>query len=126
MALYLGSDKIAGMGGKTQNVYSTEEQIVGTWIDSKPIYRKVIITTTPSDSNWANIPLGTSDIETITNKDISFELSGRVFDGSYYESSDYYSCYSVDKINNNLQIKVCSLFYNKELRIVLEYTKTTN
>ena len=27
---------------KENNTYSTEEQVIGTWIDGKPIYRKVI------------------------------------------------------------------------------------
>ena len=31
------------------NEYSTEEQVVGTWIDGKPIYRKVIQVTTLTD-----------------------------------------------------------------------------
>lgn len=131
MALYLGSDKIAsGYYGNSKGIideYSQAEiKTNKVWVDGKPIYRKVIVSTTPSDSNWTNIALGTSDIDKITNKDISFELNGRVFDGSYYESTDYYSYYSIDTANNNLQIRVCSLFYNKELRIVLEYTKTTD
>lgn len=27
---------------RTENNYSTEEQVIGTWIDGKPLYRKVI------------------------------------------------------------------------------------
>lgn len=30
----------------TKDIYSTEEQRIGTWIDGKPIYRKTIIDTT--------------------------------------------------------------------------------
>ena len=33
---------------ENNNVYSEEEQIIGKWIDGKPIYRKVIITTSPT------------------------------------------------------------------------------
>ena len=40
--------KVAGNAAnadlKDMNVYSTEEKIVGTWIDGKPIYRKVLVT----------------------------------------------------------------------------------
>lgn len=37
-------DGCCGNGGSTgaENVYSTEETVCGTWIDGKPIYRKVI------------------------------------------------------------------------------------
>ena len=37
------SQKTNGTGGETNtNNYSTEEQVIGTWIDGKPIYRRVI------------------------------------------------------------------------------------
>lgn len=42
--------------GSHNNVYSTQEQIVGTWIDGKPIYRKVL---DYSNELWAS---GTKDI----------------------------------------------------------------
>lgn len=29
-------------GGGASNIYSTEEIVIGTWIDGKPLYRKVI------------------------------------------------------------------------------------
>lgn len=28
---------------KSEEVYSTEEQVIGTWIDGKPLYRKTIV-----------------------------------------------------------------------------------
>lgn len=45
-----------GGAGSHNNVYSTQEQIVGTWIDGKPIYRKVL---DYSNELWAS---GTKDI----------------------------------------------------------------
>lgn len=32
----------SGVGGTSSNNYSTEEQVVGTWIDGKPLYQKTI------------------------------------------------------------------------------------
>ncbi|MFT4107728.1 MAG: hypothetical protein QM657_18395 [Lacrimispora sp.] len=37
-------------GEPVENVYSTEETVCGTWIDGKPIYRKVISGKLPVDS----------------------------------------------------------------------------
>lgn len=37
-----GNDSTSGGGMGTENVYSTEETVCGTWIDGKPIYRKVL------------------------------------------------------------------------------------
>ena len=52
-------------------VYSTEERVVGTWIDSKPIYQKSVSITVPA--SWAYLNLGVSDA------DVAFI----VFDASY-------------------------------------------
>lgn len=46
MALYLGSNKVAGMsnaggGVATDNYVLDEEQVVGTWVNGKPLYRMV-------------------------------------------------------------------------------------
>lgn len=46
---------IPGNTGKTPNpsgnVYSTEETIVGVWVDGRPLYRKVVFVTTPNAIN---------------------------------------------------------------------------
>ena len=34
----------AGKDGSENQIYSTTEQVIGTWIDGKPLYRKVIQT----------------------------------------------------------------------------------
>ena len=52
---------------KTGNNYSTEERVVGTWIDGKPVYQKTIIgnfETGRVGSSWGNITL-VPNIDTI-------------------------------------------------------------
>ena len=44
-----------------RDIYSTDEQIVGTWVDGKPIYRKVIDTTTPSSTNVESVVASLTD-----------------------------------------------------------------
>ena len=43
--------KIVGIKYINENKYSTEEQLVGTWIDGKPLYQKTVEFTTPSESS---------------------------------------------------------------------------
>ena len=43
--------KIVGIKYINENQYSTEEQLVGTWIDGKPLYQKTVEFTTPSESS---------------------------------------------------------------------------
>ncbi len=45
-------------------VYSTEEQVIGKWIDGKPLYRKVITFPMPVTSDWGVV---TSHIFNISN-----------------------------------------------------------
>lgn len=53
---------IPGGGGQSVGeVYSTEEQRIGTWIDGKPLYRKVII---------LNLPKTTSSVATYSGTDL--------------------------------------------------------
>ena len=45
----------AGGGGCS---FSETEQVVGTWIDGKPLYQKTVVSTaTPSQNNWTTINL---------------------------------------------------------------------
>lgn len=43
--------KVVGIKYINENKYSTEEQLVGTWIDGKPLYQKTVEFTTPSKSS---------------------------------------------------------------------------
>lgn len=48
----------ASGGGGSTHTYSTTEQVVGTWIDGKPLYEIVVqYTTTPTSNGWTQIPL---------------------------------------------------------------------
>lgn len=61
-----------------QDNYSTTEQVVGTWTDGKPLYRKVInIGALPSSATQVNYPHGISNLERIY-----------LFDGIAYGKAD--------------------------------------
>lgn len=106
------------------NNYSTEEQIVGTWVDGKPIYRKVL-------SNYFNDvydqwwQIGTlNNIENLVSARGSIKLK----DGTFIEfpratavdgSTDLYI-----GIQGQVNIRI-----NKStgmLYLIVEYTKTTD
>lgn len=57
--------------------YSTTEQVVGTWIDGKPVYQKVInneTATTISVSSWTAIPNAPSNIDNIISIDMLYSI----------------------------------------------------
>lgn len=96
--------------------YSTQEKVIGTWIDSKPIYEKTIFT------NNSNTDLSELNIETVI--DYYFSNTNRWYAPSNYygSSTDRYISY-YDKDSKNIVISSGWGFINTY--ITIQYTKTT-
>lgn len=116
----------AGGGGE---VYSTEETVIGTWIDGKPLYRKVYVTNAPNVIN--------SEVPVIQGLNPNFnfvKIYGTAYDSainnSYYPMPMQYSSeffISAFIRSNNLYVMISSIGYkNIPCWFVLEYTKTTD
>lgn len=113
--------------GRLDNVYtySSNEQRVGTWIDGKPLYRKVINFTTSSSNvtTWTNCA-------TIANLKRPINISGFLEYNSTtssiiptFESSNQRLQFSFS--GNNVQYQSVSFASMKVYAVVL-YTKTTD
>lgn len=136
--LYVISDGGGGNGGggSSENVYSTVETRIGTWIDGKPLYRKVFTGDGPTSANvWTLIPNSSiSDIDAIVR------LYGSLSDdrGVTYTipvANGQSSCivvYSKQYLpNSGLRVGVslnanASSFLNLQVYAMIEYTKTTD
>ena len=98
--------------------YSTEEQIVGTWVDGSTVYEKTLYyaSLSAAHNNW--VLLDTISIEQLLDVDVSFKDSGgRQLDEqylriSYYNGSLYY--------HTPESSGTCTDIY-----ITIQYTKTT-
>lgn len=109
-------------------VYSTEESRIGTWIDGKPLYRKVWSTITPNSSgSWVPIA-DASDLNVETCVSLSgIETAGdEVIPLPFLSSSSYtYLSYSI--ANKNIRSLLNGTTHlNRPIIIVFEYTKTTD
>lgn len=118
-----------GSGGTDlSNIYSTEETVIGTWIDGKPIYRKTFYSTSTESS--FNIPHGIS-IDTVVAINGYYRTPGifwfRLGSASHLGDIEYLTTLRIEKQN----IKVI-LGYNINrgsgsiTHVTLEYTKTTD
>ena len=105
--------------------YSTTERIIGTWIDGKPIYRKVI--------DCGNLPNATTkDTATGLTNVICQNIYGRAYNSvsgntiplPYNGTGDGYIVISYN--NNNARITTGSDRSSWTGYIVVEYTKTTD
>ena len=66
-----------GSGGiSAENIYSTEETVCGTWIDGKPIYRKVISGTLAEQNGNGLVFANVSELQI----DRLINLHGNMFD----------------------------------------------
>ena len=105
--------------------YSTSEtKTGGLWINNKPIYRKVIQTSTPSNANtWVSVG-SISNLRDLVNL-YGFFMGddGRKIPLNSPEPS-YETCASF--LNGNIEMKVNSLWTRKTAYIIVEYTKTTD
>lgn len=109
--------------------YSTDEIRIGTWIDGKPLYRKVVnFTTDAYDFNLAhNIdidePIKFSGIYTVTVKSSGASL--RVTDMDYVGRTSYSISGWLTK--TDIRIAIGDAWRNDVNTIaILEYTKTTD
>ena len=52
---------------KAANSYSTDEQVIGTWTDGKPLYRKIVegLSFTPASNTWVDSPVVITDLKRV-------------------------------------------------------------
>lgn len=119
------------VGWEEVNDYSTSEVNTGkTWIDGKPIYRRVFDTATPVNENAGTVATMNFVVDNM------IKLEGFIYLTSYknivpiqYLASENYSYiyiqYNSSTTNIVMAVKNAE-YYNKRILIVAEYTKTTD
>ena len=111
---------------KSNNIFSTDETIVGKWINNKPIYRKVIqlpaITTTNTDFTTAT---GITNMENLISVNGTVKMSlGWVPLNFHNQNNTQYSI--VSWLQNNMNFTQRSWLKTTGGYAILEYTKTTD
>ena len=111
------------------NVYSTDETVVGKCIDGKPIYRKVFeIGSLPNDTT-ISIPHGIKNLDTFTDKRASwYDSIDDRWNFDYRKDSDTVII-SFNPNNTNLYIRATGTDWSARTSkciVTLEYTKTTD
>lgn len=121
-----------------KQIYSTEEQVIGTWTDGKPLYRKVINGTSTSsdkDGSWVlfyNIPNLKmihnlhGIIKTLDDLNECYVLPlTTVIEGNIAEVNFYFDT-KTGNIYNKVRGGNRTWFYDKPIELTIEYTKTTD
>lgn len=109
-------------------VYSTNEVRIGTWIDGKPIYRKVFTFTTPSDGTATNVANITDlHIDNLINDFFSIKYVGNITTSSNNSNAIMFIRLNYGGSNDFLVMSILnSSYYSKDAFAIIEYTKTTD
>ena len=106
------------------DLYSTNEAVIGTWTDGKPVYRKVITATGQSgDQNHRLIAHGISNIKRV----VKTEAMATNNNGTSYPNTGKSYVLEINKIDGtNIDTNISGAFAGWYLHYILEYTKTTD
>ena len=109
-----------------KEVYSTTEQVIGTWIDGKPIYRKVFNITSPQQSNTDYVDVSSLNIETLIHLYGYYNKTGiGKFSIPFTDSSTNYSVIFIS-YDNKIRGRFGDASYVSDVKVIVEYTKTTD
>lgn len=108
--------------------YSEEEQVIGTWIDGKPLYRQVYQFTTPSTENsWESMGQTGANIETVVDfRGTVLETGQRKYNSINFGEGSYYIHTAVNAGNNRTIMMMQKGWSSLPCVIIIEYTKTTD
>lgn len=102
--------------------YSTEEQVIGTWL-GKPLYRKVAHYTSTISVGWNGVAFNTLGLSNISYLRVVSAL-GKSGD-TYEELTSHENRVLINKGNNTLSLYSTDTAFS-EVIFILEYTKTTD
>ena len=110
------------------DLYSTDEKLIGRWIDGKPLYEKVITQTDYNiNSSWKYVSTGIVNLGEVVELKGTFAKSesGTDIYSLSYGGGDAFISLVIDKSNDKIAIKSGERRTGK-LIVVIKYTKTTD
>ena len=109
--------------------YSTTEKVVGTWIDGKPIYEKVLLTGSISAGSIGHVPFSRTNIDEI----LDCQCFGRDSSNNWFPLSRAHPNYFRHQISiyynypeNEFSIEMGTEISISKGYIIARYTKTTD
>lgn len=117
---------------KTNKVnYSTNEQVIGTWIDGKPLYRKVINGTFPNSTGDVALEINFENIDNgISMRGFTFystTLQSKIPLNNYIDETHHATIYEYTANGRtSLRAFIGTAQVGVPYTIIYEYTKTTD
>ena len=116
-------DNLVGAINEVNNKfnYSTEEQVIGKWIDGKPLYRKIAYGNVPQSDQYPTVATGITNLDKV----VSISLCLAYGDNRQYFTSVKYNNYYLSKENDN-KITIVAPDVDGDATFTIYYTKTTD
>lgn len=117
------TDEIVPSPVQLGEIYSTEERVIGTWIDGKPIYRRVFNLSTGICYNTNNDII---DLGFVPDNLILLNGCVTLSDGKMAFTPNIYTSIGVE-YNGKISIGSSATVYNnRPITLIVEYTKPTD
>ena len=116
-----------GQGGSNMHEYSTDEQVVGTWIDGKTLYEKSFSVTSPVE----NVPTNIIEITSLSVDDVvSLEgVINAVSNAIYIGNTDWRMWTRMNWESTNKDYIACNItntaYASQPLVVTIRYTKSS-
>lgn len=121
----------SGGGSGFENVYSEEETVIGTWVDGKPIYRRVIEAAAVNGSQIPitkdGRPFAIPDVDVLVNSTVRYVRNKvQINKGiDIWTTADIYGLWNVGVGEGGVvYIWANGLVVGSTIHVILEYTKT--
>ena len=112
LVVYVAIEQAGGTvaSGPSNDAYSTEETVIGTWIDGRPLYQRTFVSTISTNTSLQDFSIS-KDIN--SNDCLLVEATGSFYAGGAYQeisgiysftSNDVYMCSSVVLGTNHLKV----------------------
>ncbi len=105
--------------------YSTDEIVCGTWIDGKPIYRKVLTLSSLPNTQTLSIDISSLNVAIVISL-VGYSNTGLVFNGTRTGVDSAPIDMFVDISRNQIDLITYQDRSNMSGFIIIEYTKTTD
>ena len=116
-------ESLKTLKGGSQN-YSLDEQVVGTWIDGKPLYQKTL-TGKVSGNDYSLINLADLNIEKCLEISGSYYATGFGYMPFNYSKPDYITGYYKES-TKTFEFRADSNYNDGNYYFTIKYTKTTD
>ena len=112
---------------KNFNKYSTTEEVIGTWIDGKPIYRKTFDNISVASSEYSVVPIATGlTIDNLINVSGYLVINGRWIITLNSADVSYANMARVAYDKQTSSLELVAQNWEGTATVTIEYTKTTD